>query len=281
MTHQPKWPVFIFLVLIFALFVGSCNSINANPQELKALNTIDPTFREYYLELGGEDVLGQPISDIVSWRNYKCQYTVSSLLCFDENNTGQARFFLAPISDEINFKTVEAVFSSIDIINDSYPKNTYPPFQPVLNNMRQPYDIGNAISVIQYNITQKRIEQYYERIGFFQPFNDETDVSLLPYGALHCGPKCTYELEANEQYLSYARIIEAPFASELSKYGGIHIFGEPLSAPYTADDGQVEQIFENVIAYKAAESETKLMLRPLPTMMDMITKPARGQNPSV
>ena len=273
MTHQPRWLVFIYIVLVFALFIGSCNSINTNPQEAKALNAIDPILREYYLELGGEKILGQPISDIISWKNYKCQYTVSSLLCFDENNTGQGRYFLAPISDEINFKTVEPIFSSLDIIGDSFPQNVYPPFQAVLNNMRQTYDIGNAISVTQYNITQERIEQYYERIGLFQPFDDEADVSLLPYGVLHCGPKCTYELDADEQYLSYARVIEAPFAPELSKYGGIPIFGKPLSEPYTADDDQIEQIFENVIAYKSSASETGLMLRPLPTMMDMITNP--------
>ncbi len=273
MTHHPRWLIFIFLVLVFALFIGSCNSININPQEAKAFNAIDPIFREYYLELGGDEVLGQPISDIISWKNYKCQYTVSSLLCFDENNTGQGRYFLAPISDEINFKTVQAVFSSVDVIDDNLPKNAYPPFQPILNNMRQPYDIGDALSVTQYNITQERVEQYYERIGLFQPFDDETNVSLLPYGALHCGPKCTYELEADEQYLSYARVIEAPFVSEMSKYGGIPIFGKPLSEPYAADDGQVEQIFENVIAYKPAESGTNLVLRPLPTMMDMLTNP--------
>ena len=264
----------LFLIILFTLLFSSCSNTIENNSVNSNHFTIDPILREYYLELGGEKILGQPISDIILWHNNKCQYSVSALLCFDEDVKGEGRYFIAPIGEEIGFNIIEPTATTSADNDIELTENIFPPFEYFFNQYRQTYDIGSAISSIQYNVTQKRTEQYFERIGLMVSFNESSkQASLIPYGALHCGDKCNYDLDPLFKKLDNSQILNAPFATTLEEYGGIPIFGKPLYGPYIASDGSREQVFENIILYKEPGTENQVLFRPAPTILNMISSP--------
>jgi hypothetical protein len=74
-------------VVIIALLAAACDDAGFSVDPLLPQSiAIDPTFREFYDLLGGEETLGPGISPIFEHRNVYYQYTVAALMVH-----GQAR----------------------------------------------------------------------------------------------------------------------------------------------------------------------------------------------
>ena len=260
------------LILLIQLPLSSCAKQLDESVENAQSYTINPSLREYYQDLGGDTVLGGPISDLINWKGAQCQYTVSALLCIDREKSGDDRFFLAPIGQEIINHFTEQILADIQISDALAEEMIYPPFKQVQKPYREEQDIGNPLTLTVYNLTIERTEQYFERLGFFQRFYDApNDIALLPYGALHCGIQCDQKYLFEQNNLQNFYLLTAPFASKLDEMGGMAVYGKPLTSTILKEDDLLEQVFENIVVYQ--ESDSQVSFRPTASLLKMISHP--------
>ncbi|MDZ4158945.1 MAG: hypothetical protein U1B80_04055 [Anaerolineaceae bacterium] len=63
------------------------------------------------------------------------------------------------------------------------------------------------------------------------------------------------------------------FASVLNQLGGPAIFGQPLTDVILLENGEMEQLYENVIVFSPASNPNAIQFRPLPKILEMPASP--------
>jgi len=161
--------LFIFAVLgVFTLVLVSCADDGLEPDyNQPASITIEPIFREYYDELGGEEILGPAISPSFSEGNNKYQYVQSALLVFNPNDPSGQRIQLAPLGMEMN--VAEPGVQRPDRPNVRYIDGhiIYPEFVVLYEKLGGARHTGRPISEVHYNPDIKRYEQFFENVGMY------------------------------------------------------------------------------------------------------------------
>ncbi|MCC6147190.1 MAG: hypothetical protein IT308_06435 [Anaerolineaceae bacterium] len=238
---------------------------------------IDPLLYEYYHDLGGQKLFGPPISPLITRSDMFCQYTANALLCQNPLQTGHNRYFLWPIGSERLQPQMEA---------DSQPPDTYeifPDFLPLYQSMGSVAVLGMPLSNPVYNHEAQRIEQIFERVGFYQRFTDPPgSAHLLPYGKYDCGEACSaYRTDLQFGGITpYASSqIGSPFSIALQQAGGEAVFGRPLTEPYQAPNGDLEQVYEGIVIFSSPDSPTQSHLRPIPRLLNMHALPPAPHDP--
>jgi hypothetical protein len=125
---------------------------------------------------------------------------------------------------------------------------------------------------VHINYAQQRVEQYFEKVGFYRNFSDPVGtVKLLAYGAASCTKGCNYHA-ASEAKLTNPSVSLADLnlMNKLGNLSDTAAFGKELSQPHTAADGSLEQIYTGVVLVQDATGVVKL--RPLSTILAMPTK---------
>ena len=148
----------------------------------------------------------------------------------------------------------------------------YPGFVKLISSLHGIDGVGKPLSNPRYNYAQQRVEQYFENAAFYYRFDDPSGkVNMLPYGWYYCGRTCHYEVsEDNRAFNPVIQPLDTPFAPALENIGGLRVFGQPLTQPYKASDGNIEQVYENIVVYSAIEHPDVIHLRPLARRLDMI-----------
>lgn len=269
----------ILLFLILSLGYA-CGPTGASPFTPTTANTypVDKSLREYYEDLGGADLLGPAISPIFKHANQQCQYLVNALMCYNPLATGVERFSLQPLGLSLGVHDDPEPMAASDLpFVDGY--FVYEDFYRLYQQLNGPINVGRPLTRVRYNYEQQRIEQYFEKLGFAHRFNDPPGVvSLLPYGAYFCGENCRYQLNPQAHFIpSNQTAITSPFDRLLERMGGIEVFGRPLTQPYTAADGSLEQVFENVAVFAPPDNPVGMRLRPLARWLNMRTTPPGPQ----
>jgi hypothetical protein len=211
-------------------------------------------FRDLYEKLGGEPVLGPSISDTFSHDGQLCQYTENILVCFNPNAKVDAdRLVLVPLGPLI----VKQQAGSTPAIYDGF-KEMY------LRLFGERY-VGKPLSGVRYNKEKRRIEQYFEKMGFYRQIDDPRGtVRLMAYGLFVCRDYCAYHGNSDNGILGWNTGIPVPAATSLIRLGGFNTFGNPISQPYTTpSDGATEQLLENVLTYIPKDNPNTVRLRPL------------------
>lgn len=253
------------MILAASLLLSGCAAGAASPaanNSFSDLYAIDPALREYYQDLGGKDVVGAVISQPYEENEVTCQYAANALLCFNPSATGERRFFLSPLS--LSFHVPPG--------HHQPDAPVYPPFQLVIDNLLGREQAGRVLTEVLYDPHMRRIEQYFENVGFYQDMSvSGSSVRLLPYGA--------YVMSQN-QPIKYPEVmhpenqkVAMPFATALDRLGGFSFLGQPISEPFTAADGSLEQVFENAVIYAPAGQPQAVGLRNLPIQLQMIAHP--------
>ncbi|MCJ7622585.1 MAG: hypothetical protein MUO76_03710 [Anaerolineaceae bacterium] len=229
---------------------------------------VDPILEDFYLDLGGADILGAAISALFTRDGFQCQYTVNALMCSDPLVTGIARYHLEPLGEQLGvFETPDPqVEIKYPIIVDGY--GIYKEFIPLYNILDGPLYTGSPLSNPIYNHNMQRIEQYFQNVGFFLPLNNSPDANLLEYGAYLCDQDCRYP---NNNFVPQ---IEDPSANSESRFefsianlGGFEVFGESLTELYISADGSLEKVYETVVFFAPQDDPGYVRLRPLPIML--------------
>ena len=266
LENKLKFSVFSLLIL---LLLSACNS--SADVVTPGIYLVDPTFSDFYVELGGDSVLGSAISPTFVSQGTTYQYIVSGLMAYDPNVMTLTRFHFSPIASAewgINDLLEPAPLdSSLPYVNGHRIWEEVLPFY----NRYGPEIIGLPITGVKANDDKQRYEQYFEGIGFFRDYTDPLgQLQLMPYGYWMCGGNCqSQESDPGPTSPSYARDFsetEQLFLQE-SESLGYGLTGNPLAAPYIAADGNYEMVYENVALFIDPSDGYQIKLRPLPAWL--------------
>lgn len=249
-----------FIALLISTFLFGLAGCGQAPSR-QGTYSVDPLFKDFYQELGGEDYLGPLISIRFSRGSVQCQYTLNALLCFDASLSGLGQYYLEPVGNQLDVKDDPQPYpeqASERVIN-GYP--IFSDFIPLYDSLYGALYVGRPLTNPRYNVDQQRVEQYFENVGFYHRFDEPANTAhLLEYGAYSCQDECRYR---HESFIA-SRSVQSPFVAALERYGGMAIFGRPLNEPTVAADGYLEQVFENVIVYAPVDQPAQFHFRPLP-----------------
>jgi len=262
-------------LILLSLIVGVLSACAGTAINQSAYYLVDPRFSDLYERLQGEDILGPPISNkkYVAGSNQEKQYFEGAVLVYDPDNS--PHYYLDPVG-------IDAGFS--DLPNND-PEN---PIVRFINGYIIPlefslfYDemggerwVGLPLTRARLNPDKNTIEQYFENMGFFK-FEDDPPgiVHLMPYGLWKCAGECSIYpgLENTGISLSAGEVLESPFGEAIARFG-TQFTGEAISAAYQANDGNVEQIFQNVVLYQNSSTPLGVSLRPVSTLLDLKNDP--------
>lgn len=266
------WVALCAGILLGILAVG-CNPLEANPQTAArnpGTYTVDPALREFYDTLGGEETIGPAISRLFPYKTRECQYMQNALLCRDPQATDVERFGFFPLGRTFEIQMdPERKAQAGEHVVDGVP--IYEEFLPLYEKLYGAHYVGRPLSEVRLNYEQKRIEQYFENVGFYRRFDEpQGEAHLLAYGAFACAGDCPFAVEDG----SFITRIEStaavqPFFLSLERMGGLTVFGLPLSEAYTAVDGSMEQIYETAVLYGPADMPSGVRLRPITRELGM------------
>jgi hypothetical protein len=269
-------------LLLLGLLAGCTEGLSIAPNSGgSTANSIpvDTVFKEFYQALGGMEILGPAISSLEIRNNQQCQYVERALMCFDPLAADASnRFSLYPLGLELGVldgtMPSGAVLSPGARVVDGYA--IYDKFLPMYDRLFGARYAGRPLTEVRINQDLQRLEQFFENVGFYQNLNDPNgEVHLIAYGAYLCG-SCASQLD---EYWSIVKstMIDQPFAGQVTRLGGTAVFGSLLLKPRAAEDGSIEQAYDNAVFYAPPENLNQARLRPLPSMLNYETQPPQPQ----
>ena len=168
MTITIRQKILILLAWVLPLGLSACSGFaydtpSPTPQGLVPVSS---SLRDFYQSLGGEKELGPAISTPFYRAGILCQFTTNVLMCFNPAAKSEAdRSYLASIGEMLNLQgltvnqiTTHAVFEGFA---DFYHKKFFGPRY-----------VGKPLTGVRYNPEYHRIEQYFEKMGFYILLDD-------------------------------------------------------------------------------------------------------------
>ena len=256
----------ISLILLLAGIISACSGLDTSSG---GYYLVDPRFSDLYERLQGEEILGPPISSkkYLSGSNLEKQYFEGVVMVYDPDNS--PRYYLEPIG-------IDAGFSDLPNNDPDNPGVLYlngfivpPDFAQFYDQMGGERWVGLPLTRARLNPDKNRIEQYFENMGFFR-FEDDPPgaVYLMPYGLWKCAGECSQYPGVQNASISTStlEVVESPFGEAIARLG-TQFTGNMLSDAYKTDDGQIEQIFQNVVLYQDQASPLGISLRPVSALL--------------
>jgi hypothetical protein len=270
----------ISLPILAVFLLTACNIQEIVVSTPTPTAEVDPRFREFYLRLGGLKVLGQPSSPLLDSAGVFSQYTDKVLMVFIPTAPQGLEYALAPLGNKLNLPTPSRVItqSENETVIDGFV--IYSKFYPLYSTFRLTQYGGRPLSQPIVDVEQHRIVQYFENVGFYTDRDDPNDeVHLVDYGRMFCEEHCTNPLTPGSG--SIASFSE-PFLDGLTRLG-FDLVGRPLETYSQAPDGNIEQLYENVIVYAQPGDIRHISLRALPSLVGIQSGPlaARQNDPQL
>ncbi len=236
--------------------------------------TVDPTFRDFYVYLGGVDTLGPAISPLQEADGFKQQYLESGLMVYDPRATPSDRYRLAPLA--LGFEVAEPPVPEPEDpgLRCIAGHIIHPDFLPLYKALGGARFVGLPLTEARHNPAKMRIEQYFENLGFYRLVDDPSgEAHLMAYGVLACDRKCRYQVPLVGIPETRPPLPE-PFALTVSNLG-LGFVGLTLSEPYMAPDGKWEVIFENMVLASDSGGAKYVAPRPIVEMVGFLSQPMR------
>lgn len=267
-SNISKYFVVICLSVLLSLQLAACGMANdvgqTDSAKIAAEKTVDPLFKEFYQTLGGHDMLGSPLTLVFVQGDKRCQYTEVALMCYNPAETDVSRrFMLSPLGKDLGLQEkgprVSAAAAGRDLGNGFY---LYDEFSTQYDRIYGALYAGRPLTQVRVNQSTQRIEQFFENVGFYRNLNDPAGkVHLITYGAYLCGPDCSRNLP---EYWGIVQtgLVPQPFELSVSRLGWSEL-GGPLAQPRIAEDGFLEQVYDNVVLYAPPNDPSQVRFRPL------------------
>ena len=272
-----------WLLALFLLVSIACSydwSPRPTPTLIERL-TIDPVFREFYQHLGGEDILGPPISPVFNDGAARIQYLQKAKMVYNPSNPIRQLFTLAPLGVEMG--AIEPPVQPPEQVGFAYEGGHVisPEFLPLYEKLGA-YIVGKPLTEVRYNPIRRRHEQFFESVGFFR-LEGSDQVRLLDYGVWACNENCRQYITAPDSpdaTMDLIARIDPAFAQFVNQWGA-DFTGFAISEPYLNKNGNWEQIFENVVLEAdSPQAPNSVRLRPLGQLLNISPDPARGNSQS-
>jgi hypothetical protein len=238
--------------------------------------SVDPLFREFYEHMGGNNVLGPAISPLFSHENRKYQYVWSGCLEYDMTEPSSQAFRLSPLGLELGV-------NDPPVSPPSDPGVLYINGHIIPGEFGRLYDrlggarfVGKPITEMHYNASKKRFEQYFENVAFFWSETDPPEsVYLLALGAWKCDHYCRVAPPSHavvDLPYNMASKISSHFHDAVSRLGPDYT-GFPITGVYIAEDGSIEQVYQNLVLYTHPDNPSRVFLRPLSEYLGILPDP--------
>ena len=270
--------ILLSTILLLAFLVACNVSRNERTAQLEGTYPIDPLFRRYYEQLGGQDTLGPAITPIFEKEKIFYQYTIGALMMYDPQYPSDQRYLLAPLGLDMGIYELplpkptetDGRYTDGHVIDEK--------FVPLFDKMGGKSVVGKPLTEIYKNTEKNRYEQYFENTGFYWIEGDAPDaVHLLAYGAWKCDRYCRASAPQNSAIQLPSQYAE-PFVKAVARLG-LDFTGLALTPPYLAADGQLEQTFENVVLVIHPSQPEIVRLLPVPDRVgverDVLMPPIR------
>ncbi len=240
-----KIKAFFYKTIISSIFLSLLLSACISG-ELSGSNNrvygIDKSFRDFYKKMGGVEVLGPVISEVFSWDENQCQYTENALMCFNPKSVQNQGYFFFPIGAMLGGN------ASFNRSNSNETYEVYEGFLPLYQQLGEEPTTGRLLTPVRYNLQEKRIEQYFENIGFYRQMEDpDEQVQLMAYGAYTCDEKCKFTARQGAGVNVNANTVTMPFLGFIKRFEQLDAFGEPLTAPIEIQPGLIQQVYQNAV----------------------------------
>jgi hypothetical protein len=246
----------LMLLITLAACSDSYDDATSTPQERYS---IDTEFRDLYQSLGGEDMLGVAISSqLQNSDGTLCQYTLNVKMCYNPaGRTEVERHYLAPLGTTL--KTIIPAQSA------SSPLQVYEAFTNTYNKFSAVRPVGAPLTGPVYNSEKRRMEQYFDPLGFYIEIDDpQRTVHLMAYGVAACQQGCS-QTQIRDNFVGPAQNVDP---TSVARLGGYSLFGNPLDVPHLNEEGNYEQVLENVVIYVPTQDPTVIRLRPIAILLN-------------
>jgi hypothetical protein len=251
-------PLITIIFLIYLLSACNQNNLNAtNNHPNNRVYPVDKIFREYYKKLGGSEVLGSIISEVITFEVNQCQYTENALMCFNPTFNQNDGYLLFPIGVLFGIDNAGTNGSTIQV---------YEEFKNLYDLVGGEVTTGKPMTTAGYNMQEKRIEQYFENIGFYQKLDDRKS-NLLAYGVYACNEKCRFTAKYGSAVNVNAEVVSLPFLPFMARFEYLNAFGEPLTAPLEIQSGLFQQVFQNIVLIGNPDLPETIHLLDLPVRL--------------
>ncbi len=255
----------LILGVIVILMVSACAPADSPgaSQPPQGTYPVESIFREFYNLLGGEKTLGYAISPLIEADNVKMQYTEAALLRFDPVAADAQKYSLSPLGADLHLVDPPLALPEQDgeRIVDGYL--IFEDFVPLYDTLQGARFAGKPLTQVRVDRQRGRIEQYFSQVGFYELLDDPSHaVHLLAYGAWKCDAYCSFA-EPEAARVPPQSTYPEPFIGGLIRLG-LDFTGQPLSGPYLAADGMLEQVYQNLVVYAPPDNLGHFGLRPIP-----------------
>ena len=278
-TRQARLHWLLLLIILAGVGCSSPRPGQPTPTPVDRL-TIDPVFREFYRHLGGEEILGPPISTAYTEGAARIQFVQKAKMVFDPSRSIRRRFTLAPLGAEMG--VIEP-----PVLPPEQPGFKYdgghvigPEFIPLYEKLGA-FVVGKPLNEVRYNPVRRRYEQFFESVGFYR-LEGSPHVQLLDYGIWACNGNCSPEianLATSDATIDLITRIDPVFVQFVNQLGA-DFTGFAISEPYVNNEGNWEQIFENVVLQaNSPDDPTSVNLRPLFQRLNIPPDPPRENVP--
>lgn len=253
------------MLLVIAGGISACSpggerKLPGGGSNLGEINS-NSRFRGFYEDRGGLDVFGPFLTPVFTHNGIDYQYTTTVLMFYNPDLPRSQRYGLMPIGLELGI---------VEPPTDMDAPGGHPIhelFNNIYNTVGKIRYTGLPLTGGRYNPERGGLEQYFENVGFYTLDSDLPGVvHLIEYGAWYCDAKCDYSGPIQAAPM-FGAIANQPFSDAVKRFLDPNFMGMPLTEPYTARDGQIEQIFENVVVIAAANRPGGIALRAIPALL--------------
>ncbi|HSB90276.1 MAG TPA: hypothetical protein VLD63_09665 [Anaerolineales bacterium] len=255
------WRIARVALVLAALapWLGACRSSPASIVPGDADNPIAPEFKSFWEEAGGLATFGPPLEPPQRVGTGLSQTFLAVQLVVDESDRDQP-VRLAALGLDLGL--AEPAEPPSDAGRGRYFAETghtlYAGFAPFYEALGGQEVVGPPITEVRFS--GGRISQYFENLGMVRPENaSPSDVRLVALG-LAVLPSSAFGLDVDKLVLP-GSVRERPFSAALDEYGGEALLGQPLSDPYLAEDGVLEQVYERAVVYDAGNDARRVGFR--------------------
>ncbi|HET7009271.1 MAG TPA: hypothetical protein VFI11_00725 [Anaerolineales bacterium] len=240
------------------MVLSACRPSPASLAPGDAENPIAPEFTAFWEAAGGLATFGPPIEPARRRAGVLTQTFLAVRLDHVPDDQDQP-VRLAPLGLELGL--AEPAAPPIDGQSGQYFPQTghtvYPGFAPLFGALGGLSVVGPPITEVRFQ--GGRITQYFENLGMVRAENaSPSDVRLVALGLASLPDETAFGMQVDQVVLP-GIVRQRPFAEALEAFGGEVILGQPLSDPYTTDNGELEQVYERAVVF--AESATSPTVR--------------------
>jgi hypothetical protein len=265
------WGVATALLLTASL--AACRGQEATIASGEDGMQVAPVFAEFWRQGGGAETFGPPITPAQE-SSAGIRQTFLAVEMVETKESGKPTVRLAPLGLELGLAEPPVPPPS-DPSQDYFSETghtLYPGFAPLYAEVGGVEVVGPPITEVAFR--NGEIVQYFENAGIVRPENaSPAETRLVSLGLSARPPSGTFGLDTDSLVLGGV-VRQRPFEDFLAPLGGELLFGQPLTDPYLAADGSLEQVYERAVVYSPDGSPRHAAFRTLGAALGPPQEPA-------